>query len=363
MTKIDDLIIGFLNNQLNKSQKEGLKNWLDKSSSNREHFKELEALYNASEIIGNPKKYIPDFNNSHLQTQILVDEKTRKIKSRYLFINVASVAAVVLMAVIFGSVLLNPKLFKSENTNIAYQEISTPKGSRSQIILSDGTKVWLNADSKLIYPGQFDGDKREVKLIGEAYFDVYKNKDKPFYVRAGEIDVRVTGTSFNVKNYPDENTIETTLIEGEVIIQKANYGKGEPTQLVTLKPNEKITFIKGVKNGVNELIPSADETENELVLPVKSIKNAVLTKNANVEKAVSWKYNKVIFEKESFEKIVNQLERRFGVVFIFNSESTKNIQFTGTFDEVSIEGALEAMSFASPFGYKLENDTIVISNN
>lgn len=364
MTKLDDLIIGFLNHQLDSSQKEELKKLLDESSSNRRYFKELEAIYNASEIVGNNKKYKPDFSNSHLRTQILVDEKTRKIRSRFLLINVASVAALLLVALIF--VIASPKtnLFNSNSEEVAYQEISTPKGSRSQLVLIDGTKVWLNADSKLIYPSKFSDNEREVKLIGEAYFDVKTNKEKPFYVRAGEINVKATGTSFNVKNYPDENLIETTLLEGKVIIERAASENNQAVELITLKPNEKITLTKGEHTNIKDLTSLVDpEDENVNVAPLRSIKTAVLTKDANVEKSVSWKDNKVIFEKESFEMIVNQLERRFGVNFVFKTESTKKILFTGTFDEVSIEGALEAMSFATPFAYEIENDSIIISKN
>ncbi|MFV0591888.1 MAG: FecR family protein [Draconibacterium sp.] len=364
MTKLDELVIGFLNNQLDKSQKEELKKLLDESAFNKKHFKELEALYNATQIIGNPEQYNPNFTNSDLRTQILVDKKIRKIRLRYLFINAASVAALILMALTLVVVLPKTKLFLSDNENIAYQEINTPKGSRSQVILADGTKVWLNADSKLIYPSRFSNNQREVKLEGEAYFDVETNKEKPFYVRAGEINVKATGTSFNVKNYPNENLIETTLLKGKVIIEKAASANEKAIELIALNPNEKITFTKGNKTGVKELV-NLTNTENEIdnTIALRTIKAAVLTKEANVAKTVSWKDNKVIFEKESFEMIVNQLERRFGVTFIFESESTKKILFTGTFDEVSIEGALEAMSFATPFGYKIENDTIRISKN
>jgi len=364
MTKLDDLIIGFLNNQLDKSQKEELKELLAESSSNRKYFKELEALYNASEIVGNHKKYNPDFSNSLLRTQILVDEKTRRLRSRFLLINVASVAALLLMALVFVVVFPKTKLFNSDSEKTVYQEISTPKGSRTQIILIDGTKVWLNADSKLIYPNQFSDTEREVKLVGEAYFDVQTNKEKPFYVRAGEINVKATGTSFNVKNYPDENLIETTLLEGIVTIEKAASENGKIIELITLNPNEKITLTKGDKTEIKEITSLDDhKDENNQAVPLRTIKGALLTKDVNVAKAVSWKDNKVIFEKESFEMIVNQLERRFGVNFIFKNESTKKILFTGTFDEVSIEGALEAMSFATPFTYKIENDTIIISKN
>lgn len=361
MTKLDELIIGFLNNQLDNSQKEELKKLLDGSSSNRRYFKELEAMYNASEIVGNHKKFKPDFSKSHLRTQILVDEKTRKIRSRYLLINIA---AILLVALIFAIASPKTKLFNSNSEEVAYQEISTPKGSRSHLVLIDGTKVWLNADSKLIYPSKFSHSEREVKLIGEAYFDVKTNKEKPFYVRAGEINVKATGTSFNVKNYPEENLIETTLLEGKVIIERAASKNSQTVELITLKPNEKITLTKGEHTNIKDLTSLVDpEDENINVAPLRSIKTAVLTKDANVEKSVSWKDNKVIFEKESFEMIVNQLERRFGVNFIFKNESTKKILFTGTFDEVSIEGALEAMSFATPFAYEIEKDSIIISKN
>ncbi|MFW6257766.1 MAG: FecR family protein, partial [Prolixibacteraceae bacterium] len=234
----------------------------------------------------------------------------------------------------------------------------TAKGSRTSLTLADGTKIWLNSSSKLVYPQQFRGNTREVYLEGEGYFEVAPNKQKPFYVKAGAIDVNVTGTIFNLKNYPEDNIIETTLIEGEVIIEKNEGDRSE--ELITLEPNQKITFHKSSES--YQLTESGKEKEKVQDQPIQKIEKAVLVENANIEKAISWKNNIIIFENEPFYEIVHNLERRFGVNIIFRSESIKQLRFSGTFEEISIEQALEAMQFASPFNYTIEKDTIFISD-
>lgn len=121
------------------------------------------------------------------------------------------------MACAIALVLLNVGYLAYQNIDLSkpvYKEVCSLKGERLVVLLEDGTRVWLNADSKLVYPEQFAKDKREVSLVGEAYFEVKKDISKPFMVQADEMNIRVTGTSFNVSGYPTDSVVMTTLDEG-----------------------------------------------------------------------------------------------------------------------------------------------------
>ena len=120
-------------------------------------------------------------------------------------------------------------------------EVVAGKGIRSKLVLPDGTQVWLNSDSRLLYDEAFDGKQREVTLQGEAYFDVTKNPDRPFIVHTSAIDIRVLGTAFNVKSYPAEKTIETTLIHG--LVEVINKNRPDASKII-LRPKEKLVFNK-----------------------------------------------------------------------------------------------------------------------
>ena len=109
-----------------------------------------------------------------------------------------------------------PVIAEQKNKNVLYNTIETPKGGKYQIVLPDGSKVWLNSVSSLHFPATFSGKIRNVELTGEAYFDIAKNPDMPFVVKTKDMNIQVTGTQFNVMAYQDENISATTLVEGSV---------------------------------------------------------------------------------------------------------------------------------------------------
>src|SRR5690606_31670859 len=118
-------------------------------------------------------------------------------------------------------------------------EIVAERGVRKQLVLPDGTKVWLNADSRLVYDGLLEGDTREVRLEGEAYFDVTRNVNRPFIITTDKISIRVLGTTFNVKAYPDDARTEATLISGEIELSVND----RPREKILMQPNEKVAVV------------------------------------------------------------------------------------------------------------------------
>ena len=181
-------------------------------------------------------------------------------------------------------------------TQLKYNILSTPIGGQYQLILPDGSKVWLNAGSSLRFPTAFVGKERRVELSGEAYFEVSKNKAMPFKVFANDMEVRVLGTHFNVMAYDNEKSINTTLIEGSVQVLKG-------TGRVYLKPGEEAILNKTSSN--------------------------MTVSAADVEQIVAWKNGYFMFNDENIESIMRKVSRWYNVDVTFKG-SMKNKDFVGT---------------------------------
>lgn len=175
---------------------------------------------------------------------------------------------------------------------IAYNTIQTPKGGQYQIILPDGTKVWLNAASSLKYPEVFTGNERRVELTGEAYFEVAKNKAMPFHVKNESQDVEVLGTHFNINGYMDDKIIKTTLLEGSVKVSNNKSFK-------ILKPGEQ--SVAGV-------------SENSTIQ---------LVRNVDTDDETAWKNGLFQFSNEGLKTILNQLERWYDIKIDYSSVPDK----------------------------------------
>lgn len=208
-----------------------------------------------------------------------------------------------------AAVLLLPLLlfisyyFVSQPENeIQYFQTMTVRGQKSQVVLPDGTKVWLNAESMIEYPTTFGKKNREVKIAGEAFFEVAENKSVPFYAKAGNVEIKVTGTSFNLKAYPDENETETTLFEGEVELRV--YSENEKTKPVTvqMKPGESYVF-----NQMNRKLLRGIFRDEEIA---------------------GWKKNQLIFKNDEFDVLAKKIERWYDVEMIYDQESLKDQRLT-----------------------------------
>jgi transmembrane sensor len=195
-----------------------------------------------------------------------------------------------------------------------YNTLTNPRGSQVvTLTLSDGTKVWLNAESSIRYPAVFFASDRTVEMTGEGYFEVSKNADKPFKVTvAGREVVDVLGTSFNVNAYDDENAIKTTLLEGSVKVEdvaQVNTNKGKLS--VVLKPGEQVQLISPVV-GVN--------TNNDIRV----------VKDADIEQAVAWKNGLFAFSDADLPTVMRQLSRWYNVDVKYEGEIPKDkYQFNG----------------------------------
>ncbi len=246
---------------------------------------------------------------------------------------------------------------KLADAKLASSEVSTKSGSRTKIVLPDGSSVWLNGSSKLVYSHKGFGDKlREVTLSGEAYFDVVKNPAIPFIIHTKKMEIKVIGTAFNVKAYPGEKNTETSLIRGSIEVTV----KGR-RETIMMKPNDKLVLL-------NDQVPADDgvSANDKLQGPGKDpfIKLGQLTFSAEDHTVLetAWVENKLSFDNEAFEDVAIKMERWYGVQIRFNDEKLKNFHMTGTFEKQTVTEALQALQYLSPFTYTVKNDTITIAN-
>lgn len=201
--------------------------------------------------------------------------------------------------------------------------VEAPAGSRMSFVLGDGTKVWLNHGSKLKYPLRFDSKNRKVFLTGEAYFVVAHNKEIPFVVGTNSVEVKATGTTFNVSAYPDDELVETTLVEGKVILYESKNNQ----KIRSLLPGERLKY-----------------NYNKDVYSVES---------ENTIRYTAWKDGRLVFRNDSLEHITKKLSRWFNVEVVITNKKVKEFTYTATFTDETLAQVLELMTIPTPVSYKL----------
>ncbi|MCG9898702.1 MAG: FecR family protein [Hydrotalea sp.] len=239
------------------------------------------------------------------------------------------------------------------NSPSSLKEVSARPASKTKLVLPDGTTVWLNSGSKLTYDSWSGKSSREVYLIGEAFFDVTKNASKPFIIHTKHLDVKVLGTSFNVRAYPEDEVTETSLIHGSVEV----YLHRQPEKIFRLVPNQKLVVKNTVLDGSSKKDVEIDLNQAVSILPLKPI---VLSNSDAQLVETGWLNNLLLFEDESFGEIAKKMERWYDVKIQFSNNTLAEIRMTGSFEKETLIQAIEALRFISNFNYKVENDLITI---
>lgn len=236
----------------------------------------------------------------------------------------------------------------NHQSSIQYNVITTPRGGKYEVVLPDGTKVWLNAASSIRFPTAFAGKEREVQITGEAYFDVAKNVDQPFKVSVRGVTVNVLGTQFNVMAYNDEADIKTTLVDGKV---KVTIGDRQHVvggqQPVVMSPEQSVIM--------------SPEQQVILSLSKDGQRKMKLVKDVNIKEVIAWKNNLFWFDNTNVQEIVKQLSRWYDVDIqvkgdipdLFTGSIPRNLTFSQVFEVLQKTGSIQ---------YKIENDkTIIVS--
>ncbi|HEX3007756.1 MAG TPA: FecR family protein [Bacteroidales bacterium] len=294
---------------------------------------------------------------NHYETTPATRNKTTR-----LLVNILKVAAIVLVAVV-STLIVNkqshPKhLFQPE---VVIYEIKAPLGAKTEITLPDGSRVWLNAGSKLKYNAAFSFYNRDIILDGEAFFKVAKNKNIPFIVKTSDIDIKAVGTSFNVKAYSDEGTIETTLVEGTIAITRSGVGKNKSKGEFMLTPNQRATFIKektsieitDVRKFIEELPPKI-KVERGKVYIIPEI---------DPLPTVAWKDNLMIIRGEEMRSLVIKLGRKYNVHISILGEYLNSYRFSGTLYDETLEQVLNVIKLSAPIDYTIDGKEVVIKEN
>ncbi len=280
---------------------------------------------------------------AHMMSGGGIPRKYQLARLAVLFVFILIITATVFFKTNKGTVVAAQpvKGFKSE--------VSTKNGSRTRLVLPDGSVVWLNAGSKLNYDKNFGTTLREVKLSGEGFFDVVRNPEKPFIIYTETVDIKVLGTQFNVRSYPGDKTTETSLIRGSVEVTL----KGRSNEKYILKPNEKIVVLNK--------IPLPQE-QPALVFhePIVAIKSLSYLNGEQTAVEALWTKNKLSFQDETFSEIVDKMKRWYDVSFEFRNHDREEIRFTGSFNNETLQEALEAMKFTSAFHYEIRDKLVII---
>ncbi len=338
-----------------------IETWLNADPENRKFFLKIkEAWLNRADLNELRKENIDsDFEKVLQQIQDLQASKTDKVQNFCPDLKYGiTYAGLLHVIIILASAGVAYFIGRSQGTvpvkpEIVYNEMIVPIGQRSQIVLSDGTTVWVNAGSKFRFPSQFSGNKREVWLDGEGLFDVAKDTSKVFYVHTSDLDVKVHGTVFNLKAYSTEDIIETTVVEGLVSFEINNH-KAEKSRDIFLEPNRKAIYLKKESAIVTE------ELRREVKEPLKPLK-IIISEPVKVEPVISWTEGKLIFTDESLGNILQKLERKYDVQIIVNNGAINQLKYTGVLKQVSIEQALRALQMTTGIQYTIKDNLITIS--
>ncbi|WP_440134606.1 FecR family protein [Chitinophaga sancti] len=232
----------------------------------------------------------------------------------------------------------------------------TAKGQKSTFIMEDGTRVTLNADSKLEYSKDFASKNREVYLTGEAFFDVHADPQKPFIIHTSKMDIKVLGTAFNVKSYPDDASSEATLIKGAIEVTVTD----NPSEKIILKPSQKLV-LTNFDSTKRKAVSIRDLTPNVPSVPsVTSMTYLNDKKDSSVVMETSWLQNKLVFQDEDFGTLAKRMERWYNISIHFNRVGYRQLRFTGVLEGETIAEALNALHLTESFNYKIEDSTIVI---
>ncbi|MFV0607062.1 MAG: FecR family protein [Niabella sp.] len=243
-------------------------------------------------------------------------------------------------------------IYNARGIPVETHSIHNPAGSRPvKIILSDETSVMLNSASALTFQTRFSKEKREIKLVGEAYFDVAENKQKPFIIHTGKMDVRVLGTAFNVKSYPNDPAAQTTLFRGSVEV----VARKQPDRKIVLRPNEKLVIVENTNTTDKER-----SVANKDLFEISHIAANPPSKN-EVSDEILWTKNKLSFDYMELREIVPMIERWYDVKIRVKNKALLAKRFSGNFEENSVEDVLKALQLVGNFSYTKNGNLITIN--
>lgn len=327
MSKLnEDIIIRYLENRCSEEDFVLINEWMKESDENAGELFRMEEIYQLGKFPFEEENLVVRAERRLGRRLKRENQKKQEVfKLRSVLRYAAAIVGVMVLAAGLAYWFRN----KAEELVVA----SAAHGQVREMLLPDGTKVWLNQSSVLKYPRAFEGKERHVYLDGEAYFEVARNHEKPFMVKSPAMDVRVLGTSFNIKCRPDNSFAETTLIEGEVEVKdKSDKGR--------------ITLLPGQKAVLNR------------------VTGRMQVKQVDPKMEIVWHNDLIPFEKSSIFQIAAALERFYGVKIILSPDVDSTNTYSGVLKKKdNIESVLNSLRNSIPFNYKkVDDNNIFISS-
>lgn len=316
---IEEFLPSYFEGTLDKADREKVEAWKDASEENQHIFSDSFKAWEAIEHLRRMKKY-----NAEKALE-KVNRKIEKRSSVKLYTVFQKVAAILILPLLVATFYFATRTPATQMAATEWQTIKSPAGLRSEFTLPDGTTVCLNSKTTLAYPITFNGSTRDVKLMGEAYFEVAENSKQPFIVNTGKVNIEVTGTEFKASNYPDENLTEIVLVSGEINLFQGEYSK-QRKNLRTMLPGEKASFEQG----------------------------KLYFENVEVDKYISWKEGILMFRDDSMKDVVRRLNRWFNVDIKLTGKDMEDYVYTATFQDESLIQILDLLKMSAPIDYKIK---------
>lgn len=320
MSKLnEDIIIRYLENRCSEEDFVLINEWMKESDENAGELFRMEEIYQLGKFPFEEENLVA---KAERRLGRRLEQENQKRQEVFKLKSVLRYAAAIVGVIVLAAGLAYWFRNKAEELVVA----SAAHGQVREMLLPDGTKVWLNQSSVLKYPRAFEGKERHVYLDGEAYFEVARNHEKPFTVKSQAMDVRVLGTSFNIKCRPDNSFAETTLVEGEVEVKdKSDKGR--------------ITLLPGQKAVLNR------------------VTGRMQVKQVDPKMEIVWHNDLIPFEKSSIFQIAAALERFYGVKIILSPDVDSTNTYSGVLKKKdNIESVLNSLRNSIPFNYKKVDD-------
>lgn len=318
-----------------------------KQGSRLEQVKALKSGFKQQETLAQLLNTIPDETIAIPEQSLYSNEKSILKRSHgfYKYISFAAAAVIILVSLYF--IQQNSSSLKNLQVEhpLAESVFSSGQTPRKTVILPDGTVITLHQNSEIKLVKNFNPASRELWLTGEAFFEVKHDAKHPFVVHTPFNDIKVLGTSFNVKAYPNSGLIETSLIHGSVQVESKKY----PGYRVLLKPDEKLSF--------HSLPESKDESLKNI------FRVSALNRNAQTNKSeeTQWIHHPMLIDNEPLTVIAEKLQSWYGIEIYIADPEVKAYRYSGTFENESIIKTLEALQTAYPFEFKTEQNKIILS--
>lgn len=312
------------------------------------HPEKADELQKAADILKTllhtKKQEVPVDKNESLSELInKIENETNISNSRYIVPMWIKVAAVLMISVGLGWLWNWSYGFFGGEGKLAFNEIIVPIGEKSQIILADGTHVWINSGSTFKYPISFGKASREVYLSGEAFFDVKHRDDQTFVVNTHDARVKVLGTAFNVKAYPEDAKTQTVVVRGLVSVQQIKKSEED----VLIKPNQMAVIRQSDTKTIQTSVP-----------------NVQVIDKINTDALTCWKNQLLVFADEPLSDMALKMERWFNVNIEIADSTLSQERYNGKFvNNETIYEVLEAIKQTTEIKYAVEDNTIFIARN